>query len=197
MWQGAEAAEAARIAAEIVREAALLVRRIQRETVGGPLAKDDLSPVTVADFAAQALVAYRLAERFGDAPLVGEEDASTLRGDAGRPTLDQVARFVGDAIPAATPDAICDWIDRGAGAPPESFWTLDPVDGTKGFLRHDQYAIALAYVDRGRVSVGVLGCPELKHACEPDPGGEGSLVVGVRDQGTWTQSLAQPSQTWH
>src|SRR5205085_72665 len=117
-----------------------LVRRVQREMVGGPMAKGDLSPVTVADFAAQALVAHRLRETFADAVLIGEEDAASLRSPEGRETLEQIVRFVGDLIPAASPEAVCDLIDRGAGQPPATFWTLDPVDGTKGFLRNDQYA---------------------------------------------------------
>lgn len=41
--------------------------------------------------------------------------------------------------------------------------TLDPVDGTKGFLRNDQYAVALGLVQDGRVVLGVLGCPCLPH----------------------------------
>ena len=31
------------------------------------------------------------------------------------------------------------------------------IDGTKGFLRRDQYAIALAYIVDGVVQLGVLG----------------------------------------
>jgi 3'(2'), 5'-bisphosphate nucleotidase len=40
-------------------------------------------------------------------------------------------------------------------------WSLDPIDGTKGFLRGGQYAIALALIVNGDVKVGVLGCPNL------------------------------------
>lgn len=187
---------AARFAADAVREAALLVRRIQREMVGGSLTKDDLSPVTVADFAAQALVAHRLGQHDARAVLVGEEDAASLRSEAGRATLEQIARFVGAVIPGATPEAICDWIDRGAGPTPASFWTLDPVDGTKGFLRNDQYAVALALVDEGQVQVGALGCPELEHAARPAKGGGGSLLVAVRGGGTWTQPLVDAPAAW-
>ncbi|RVX08486.1 PAP-specific phosphatase HAL2-like [Vitis vinifera] len=39
------------------------------------------------------------------------------------------------------------------------FWVLDPVDGTLGFVRGDQYAIALALIEDGEVVLGVLGCP--------------------------------------
>lgn len=195
MARTVESAEAL-FAAEAVREAALLVRRVQREMVGGPLTKDDLSPVTVADFAAQALVAKRLAERFPDAVLIGEEDAASLRSEAGREALAQITEFVGTVLPGASPGAVCDWIDRGAGATPSTFWTLDPVDGTKGFLRHDQYAVALALVENGEVKIGVLGCPELEHASKPTPGGDGSLVLAVRESGTWTQPLVAGTHAW-
>jgi 3'(2'), 5'-bisphosphate nucleotidase len=190
-----DSAEAA-FAADVVREAALLVRRVQREMVGGPLAKDDRSPVTVADFAAQALVAERLAERFPEAALVAEEDAAALAAEDGRAVLEQVARFVGTVLPGVTPQAVCEWIDRGAGHPPARYWTLDPVDGTKGFLRNEQYAVALALVDGGEVKVGALGCPALTHSSQPAPNGPGSLALAVRGQGAWTQPLAEASPAW-
>lgn len=38
-------------------------------------------------------------------------------------------------------------------------WVLDPVDGTLGFVRGDQYAIALALIEDGNAVLGVLGCP--------------------------------------
>lgn len=179
----------AQFAVEVVREAALLVRRVQQEMVVGALAKDDKSPVTVADFSAQAVVAKRLADQFPGVALMGEENAVALRTDAGRETLEQITHFVRLAVPAASPAEICDWIDRGVDERRATTWTLDPVDGTKGFLRRDQYAVALAYIDDGRVQIGVLGCPELEDAHRAAPGGQGSLLLAVRGQGAWTQSL--------
>jgi 3'-phosphoadenosine 5'-phosphosulfate (PAPS) 3'-phosphatase len=40
-------------------------------------------------------------------------------------------------------------------------WTLDPIDGTKGFLRGWQYAVCLALLVDARVELGVIGCPNL------------------------------------
>ena len=176
-------------AIDAVREAALLVRRVQREMVGAALSKDDKSPVTVADFAAQAIVAKRLAERFSWATLIGEESAAALRSPGSRDALDQIVRFVATVAPGCTADDVCGWIDRGAGEPPAVYWTLDPVDGTKGFLRNDQYAVALALVEEGRVTIGVLGCPELEGAERAAKGGAGSVLAAVRGEGTWTQPL--------
>ncbi|MGE4196653.1 MAG: inositol monophosphatase family protein, partial [Phycisphaerales bacterium] len=38
---------------------------------------------------------------------------------------------------------------------------LDPIDGTKGFLRGQQYAVCLAYIVGDSPVVAVLGCPNL------------------------------------
>jgi 3'(2'), 5'-bisphosphate nucleotidase len=43
----------------------------------------------------------------------------------------------------------------------ERVWVVDPVDGTQGFLRGEQYAVCLALMISGQVVVGVLGCPNL------------------------------------
>jgi 3'(2'), 5'-bisphosphate nucleotidase len=81
---------------------------------------------------------------------------------------------------------VVDWIDRGAGAGTKgrAYWVLDPIDGTKGYLRGGQYAVALARIEAGQVRLGVLGCPDLGEDCRPTMG-FGRLVVAVRDQGAW------------
>jgi 3'(2'), 5'-bisphosphate nucleotidase len=174
----------ARFAIEAVREASLLARRIQREMVVGAITKDDRSPVTVADFAVQALIARRLAERLPGSTLIGEEQADTLRLEEGIAALDQVTDFIRSVVPDATPEEVCGLIDRGSGEAPETFWTLDPIDGTKGFLRREQYAVALGRIENGRVQLGVLGCPELVNAAS-----SGSILASARGKGTWRQPL--------
>jgi 3'(2'), 5'-bisphosphate nucleotidase len=179
----------AQFAIEAVREAAILARRIQREMVSGSLTKDDRSPVTVADFAVQALIARRLVESFPIAALIGEEQSDALRLEEGITILDQITTFVRTAISDATPEEVCGLIDRGSGEPPESFWTLDPIDGTKGFLRREQYTVALGLIENCQVQLGVLGCPELADSRRPDTNGSGSLVAAVRGEGTWHRPL--------
>jgi len=176
-----------RFALEAVRQASRLVLTVQSELVSPALLKDDRSPVTVADYASQALVARLLSQAFPHDPLVGEEDSSELRQN--RPVLEQVTGFVRRFNPEADEGRICDWIDLGASSPSRRFWTLDPIDGTKGFLRGDQYAVALALVVDGAVQVAVLGCPRLSQAYRPDYHGPGSLVLALRGQGAWTTPL--------
>ncbi len=181
-----------RFALDAVRQASLLVREIQAEMVSPALTKDDRSPVTVADFASQALVARLLAEAFPGDPLVGEEGSAALRAPQETAALERVTAFVKRPFPEATPDSVCAWIDRGAAAPASRFWTLDPIDGTKGFLRGDQYAIAFALLVDGQVQVGALGCPNLSDGYRPDPSGPGSLIIAARGEGTWLTPLDGP-----
>ncbi len=151
--------------------------------------KDDRSPVTVADFAVQAIVALALRDACGDALIVGEEHAGVLRearhsavADA---VIDAVRAIRPDADGAAVLDAI-DACDHDGSA--DAYWTLDPIDGTKGFLRGQQYAIALGRIERGRVTQGVMGCPNLP--AEPgrpldtaDP--RGSIYAAAEGCGAW------------
>src|SRR3954466_472808 len=97
-------------AIEAVREASLLARRIQREMVTGALTKDDRSPVTVADFAVQALVARRLAEQIPGSTLIGEENADALRIEEGVAILDQITEFVRSSVSDATPEEVCNLV---------------------------------------------------------------------------------------
>ena len=74
-------------------------------------------------------------------------------------------------------------------------WTLDPIDGTKGFLRGEQYAVCLALIVDARVQLGVIGCPNLLvDASKPD-GPRGCLFVATRGQGA-EQVRLPPAPRW-
>ena len=174
-------------AVDAVRTAARVCRAVQERLVRPEtLEKRDKSPVTVADFASQALVCARLFEYRADDPVVGEEDASALREDAQAGLRAAVAERVGGELGGQTDEErVLSWIDLGsAKAEGPRYWTLDPIDGTKGFLRREQYAVALALIEEGEVVLGVLGCPNL-----PCNGGVGALFSAVRGGPAWMSPL--------
>jgi 3'(2'), 5'-bisphosphate nucleotidase len=152
------------------------------------ITKKDKSPVTVADFASQAIVSITLRDALGAITLVGEEDAADLRGEDAGMTQSKVTAHVCDALDrACQADEVLDAIDAAAvepDPPTGRYWTIDPIDGTKGFLRGDQYAVALGLIEDGRPILGVLGCPNL----EID-GRKGLLMAAVEGQGTTARSL--------
>ena len=159
-------------AAEAVMQV-MPIARMLGATLGSvpPIQKPDGSPVTAADYIVQALVVAALRERLPDArvPLMGEEHADSL-ATCGRPDAE---RLVVDAIRTAL-----GWRDRAAalrtidGDPVragEPFWTIDPIDGTKGFIVDAHFSICLARIEGSAATVGVLGCPRM------GPAGDGGL----------------------
>lgn len=178
------------VAIEAVLQAAKLCERVRRERVPEAIAKSDKSPVTVADFGSQAVICRSLAAAFPDDPIVGEEDAAQLRSPAAAAQLGQVTSYVQGIVGNATPETVLEWIDRGNGQVVRRYWTLDPIDGTKGFLRQDQYAVALALIEEGEVKVGVLACPALPLDLQQPDGERGVLFVAVRGQGATMLPIA-------
>lgn len=178
-----------RFALKAARQAALLVKDIQKEMVSESLTKGDKSPVTIADFASQALVSHLLQSTFPNDPLVAEEDSSALQNFENAQTLKAITKFVQTRIMNANSETVSEWIDYGISKPSDRFWTLDPIDGTKGFLRGEQYAVAIALIIQGNVEIGVLACPNLTDGQIQDIGGPGSLIVAQRGQGAWTSDL--------
>lgn len=181
-----------RVAIDAVESASRLCKQVRSELVEVEAhEKHDRSPVTVADYGAQAVICQRLHRELPSDPIVAEEDSDDLRGAAHEGTLAQVVEFVGRLEPDATAKAVCDWIDAGTGGVAERFWTLDPIDGTKGFLRGDQYAVALALIVDGLVQVGVLGCPALPHAIGEGNASPGVLFAAVRGEGSHQATLGE------
>ena len=160
-----------------VGAASVLCRGAQgRLLAGHTLTKGDQSPVTIADFAAQAVVCAELTEALGSIEMIGEEDSSDLRAGDTTELLDAVVGLVraqrGDTV---SPGTVLDWISVGSSThSTDRYWTLDPIDGTKGFLRGEQYAIALGLIEGGEVILGVLGCPNL-----PNPDGSTGAIFAA------------------
>ena len=185
-------AETRSIALRAVRAAAALCQTVQADIDNTVATKDDRSPVTVADFGSQALICHALQQAFPDTPVIAEEDSTMLQTEEQAHILQQVVARVQTHEPAANAESVCRWIDHGnADRYHDRFWTLDPIDGTKGFVRGDQYAIALALVENGVPTVAALGCPNLPDDLD-NPTSHGQVFIAVRDEGAMQFPLGDP-----
>jgi len=185
------------IAKEAVRQASMLCASVQSSLSSvAQLDKADKSPVTVADYGAQALVLNILAKAFPEDPAVGEEDAGELRDPENAPLLSSIIEQVQKVDPSLDRNGILDSIDRGGhpGGPSGRFWTLDPIDGTKGFLRGEQYAVALALIVDGEVVLGVLGCPNLPVDSDASNSQVGTILYAAKGQGAYQAPLSDLSR---
>jgi 3'(2'), 5'-bisphosphate nucleotidase len=198
-----------------VARASILTKSVFQAKTKGTISKDDASPVTIGDFGAQALIISAVKHNFPDDEVVGEEEASTLRTDTKLSTkiwdlvkdvkLDDPDSdaLLGGPIPSEA--KMLDAIDLGnsAGGNKGRIWALDPIDGTKGFLRGGQYAVCLALIVDGEVQVGVLGCPNLPVddstqltegiGADVDSEGKGVLFGAVKGEGATSQPLTRKS----
>ncbi|EEF27873.1 PAP-specific phosphatase HAL2-like [Ricinus communis] len=217
------------VAVRVVHMACTLCQRVQESLVSRSndqvLSKDDDSPVTVADWSVQATVSWILSETFRDqnVSIIAEEDVQTLSKDDSAGLLAAVANTVNEILAEASKYGlqsptealggaqILEAISRcnSTGGPIGRHWVLDPVDGTLGFVRGDQYAIALALIENGKVVIGVLGCPNYPmrkellnhfHQCyqsisksplpTSDTGQKGCVIYAQRGSGeAWMQPL--------
>ncbi|PHT64564.1 3'(2'),5'-bisphosphate nucleotidase [Capsicum annuum] len=188
--------------------AARLCQKVQKVLLQADVqSKSDKSPVTVADYGSQAVVSVVLQKELGFASfsLVAEEDSGDLRKKEGKETLRRIIELVNETLasdgtydnaPLFEEDVLAA-IDSGRseGGPSGQHWVLDPIDGTKGFLRGDQYAIALGLLDEGKVVLGVLACPNLplaslaSHNPQDDQEKVGCLFYAQVGSGTYMQSL--------
>ncbi|KAF1347449.1 3(2),5-bisphosphate nucleotidase HAL2 [Lizonia empirigonia] len=195
-----------------VQRAAILTKSVYSSHSKGTLTKTDSSPVTIGDFGAQALIIASIKSAFPDDEVVGEEDADDLRSNANLKNLVwdlvQQAKLSDPASeekiggPIKSADDMLTALDSGAseGGNKGRIWALDPIDGTKGFLRGGQYAVCLALMVDGVPTVGVIGCPNLPvddkapldskiGTDADDKEGKGVLFGAVKGQGATSRAL--------
>ena len=177
------------IAIDAVLKTIPLCQQVEADMVADDtVEKEDGSPVTVADFATQALICQALGEVFPEDPIVAEEDSQKLWENP--QLMQRVTGYVNSFIEGGlSSPAVCDLIDLGNGEVGERFWTLDPIDGTKEFPCGGPYSIALALIVDGEVKLGVLGCPNLPMNYEDPQAQRGCLFVAERGKGAWMLSL--------
>lgn len=177
------------LAVRAVADACRLSRGLQRALDRLPaLEKADASPVTVADHAVQALIAHRL--QLSPGSLVGEESSAALRGPEAAGYVDVLLQTLRPYWPEVSAPALLDAIDSGDGAGGAgAFWTIDPIDGTRGFIADRHYAIALARVEAGRPVFAVLGCPRLSDEGAEPCEGEGLVFQAALGEGCWSRPV--------
>ena len=157
--------------------------------------KGDRSPVTIADFGAQALINDHLKTVFPCDGLIAEENTRLLVKEENTSLREAVVAQILKHNPLLSRQRIFEAIDLGSGRvrPEGRFWIIDPIDGTKGFLRGDQYAVALALINGGQVVLGVLGCPNLViHGFGSHDAG--TLFVALKEEGSVMRGLVSPAE---
>lgn len=198
-----------RIARLAVQRTVLVTKKVLEAIDKGALSKEDRSPVTLADFAGQALLIAAIHSAFPDDLIVAEEAADTLRRD--KKMMEQVWLLASSThleneesekllYSPASPEEMLDLIDLGGksnGSPKGRVWMIDPVDGTIAFMKGSQYAVCAVLVVDAEEKVAAIGCPHVSLELEKvsdsevDRDGSGYLVSAVKGHGAWLQPLSK------
>ena len=146
--------------------------------------KEDRSLVTAADLAAQALILKTLIEHLPGEQVLAEESVETL-DPPGRTevVLELVEQIDGHSISKAE---LREWIGYRGEEDSDRIWLLDPIDGTKGYVRGSGYALSLATLEEDRVTRSYLAVPESTLHVE---GVTGFLFSAVRQEGAFKYDI--------
>ncbi|KAF9738415.1 hypothetical protein PMIN06_009667 [Paraphaeosphaeria minitans] len=203
-------------ALRVVHAASVLTKSVLRSLKNNLSAetKADDSPVTIADFAAQALIISALHAVYPADAFLGEESADQLRKNEG--LAERVWQLVQHArssdvqqrekaharmVLPATKEEMLDVIDRGTNAQLAGrVWVMDPVDGTATFMTGNQYAVCLCLLVDGVQQVAAIGCPNLRvdprnpgnvrvHEELVDNSGFGVVLSAIRGEGTYVRTM--------
>lgn len=118
-----------RLAADLVDRAGEVILAVRARGFQ-TLRKKDLSPVTEADHAAEAIIVAGLREAAPHIPVIAEEEIEAGHVD---PAGHEVAR---------------------------EYWLVDPLDGTKEFAAlRDEFTVNIGLVRDGRPVLGAVGVP--------------------------------------
>ncbi len=120
--------------------------------------KNDESPVTLADFASQIFITSQIKKNFPKDQVIAEEDASVFLN----PNVLDILKKCYIALNYKIEDNLKDILTY-SGPVSKRQWTVDPVDGTKGYQKNLVYAIGIGFMVNSKPTVCAIGTPNYKN----------------------------------
>ena len=146
----------------------------------------------MADISAQIIINHKLESAFENVVVIGEEDSTEISDSLFLKIKELLNEFeIAKELDLSSKESI-ETILRSNEVNDcvKRYWTVDPIDGTKGFIRGDQYSICIALIDRETELplIAALGCPNLFVDGEEE---RGMLMVSVASVGNFVCKLGQ------
>jgi 3'(2'), 5'-bisphosphate nucleotidase len=154
--------------------------------------KQDNSPVTLADYASQFFITFKITQSFPEDQIIAEE---TNEINLSEDELDLIKLCYG----YLNIDIEIDLPQKKLKS--ERQWTVDPIDGTKGFQKHLSYAIGIGLMINSNPRISIIGVPnfnekgtaifiaEKENGAKVSYGGEPFSLIEVSKQDTLSESL--------
>ena len=174
----------------IARMAASICQSIQEEMILSA-EKPGREPVTIADYASQALIGHALSENFPDDAVLSEERSEEYMLLLSDEQRGWVHRYMMDALGGYVfEEQVCAWLDFGKRKQRSRMWVIDPIDGTTGFMGGRHYCVAIGLLIDFEPVLGVLASPGFYGEMDDPPYGDtGALTAAARGAGVTIEPL--------
>lgn len=149
--------------------------------------KADQTPVTIADLASQAILCRAIASTAPGDRVLAEEDTVDLTDNSRISRIREILEEI--TCESFSEGEITNLIGYRGAEKSDAHWLIDPLDGTKGYIRNLVYAVAMARIENGKPVAGWLSLP-----------GEHDQLAGISNQlfsafagkGTMSSELKKP-----
>ena len=128
------------LAIQIIKKASEITEWF-RKSDSKSYTKKDQTPVTLADYASQIFINSSISEKFPEDLVVAEEDIINLKDSDDITLIEKCYNYLG-----IDREVIAEPISRSYSEEPMRMWTVDPVDGTRGFQKNLWYSIGIGLI---------------------------------------------------
>jgi len=145
------------LAIDLVKKASLITEWF-RDNHSSSFTKSDDSPVTLADFASQIFIISEIRKYFPEDQIIAEEESGVFLNS----NAEEIIKSCYNSIKFDIKENLKEILNyRG----PRSIrqWTVDPIDGTKGFQKNLAYAIGIGLMIQFEPMICAIGVPNYKN----------------------------------
>jgi 3'(2'), 5'-bisphosphate nucleotidase len=133
----------------------------------------ETSPVTLADYGAQVILSRVLQQHFPDDAILAEESSHDFLKLVAPEQRAKIVALLTTVLELSLTEAdVISALDYGQGRQARRTWTLDPIDGTKGYIGKRHYSVGVGILEDGQPAGCIMGCPAF-----------GQDMVGVQGAG--------------
>lgn len=180
-----------KLAQKVIREAgckaAHVCLAIRNDTQSNFMYKADQDPVSIADYSSQAIITHYISKHFPEDSVLTEETVADFEAVVSVEQQHQIIHYVSQALERPVEiSEIKNLLSYRSKHPNGRVWVIDPVDGTRGFFKGDQFAIAIALAVDNQPVLSALVCPLMPFNKEI----VGVIAVAQKNQGALLESLS-------
>lgn len=177
---------------ELAKKAAAATEKIRNEGIT-TRDKEDGTPLTQADLVSQAIILAGLKANFPDDRIFAEESMDPESDTEVRSGACDVLADLGMHDPNTHLET---WVNYRGNRSGSRVWLIDPIDGTKGFVKGLSYAIAMGLCVDGKVQFGCIAAPSFPTA----DGQRSRTVIAYAGKGSgayWLEGLSDRPRAIH